>query len=518
MRFAIYLLALLAVVAFAMGWPTRVGITGHEGDLFHMIDAGLRMSEGEIPHLDFMTPLGILSIAPVALFLSLGFAGGKAALLSNLLVTVLLTPAIWWVGQTRLSGLMRLIFGAAMVILGAALIYGGTSTATSLSMYYNRWCWVVVFCMLVAVLWPARYAERGWGLALLLGLGLSALALTKMTFFIAFAPPIGLILLAQRRFFVLAMLAGIGAIVFALTTLLLGIPFWQAYANDLLQVALHSQRSQPGDDLSSILSAPKFIAGSVALVAAIIWLRKSGHLQLGLYLLLLAPAFVLTTWQNWGNDPKWLFLVGFIVAANLPISGKMREVGIVISTAAFVALAPTMLTLTTSLSRGLFVDWTLFAQITPSGPLSDVWLRTERLAESDVIEPIEGLPGDAPLRVFNGLTIPDCRSQDGLVRLAQAYSTSIHSLPNYQGKAVFMADLLNLVPLISDVPRLKGGAPWYYGADPGFADAGLIILPKCPLSRETRSAAMDALEAADFGLDLVLETPQMFLFAVRRGQ
>ena len=219
MRFALFLLVVLAIVGIAMGLPTRVAIEQHEGDLFHMIDAGLRLQAGEIPHLDFMTPLGILSIAPMALFLSLGFAGGKAALLSNLLVAMLITPVLWWVGQTRMEGKMRFFFGASMLILVSALTYGGGSVSTSLSMYYNRWSWAVVFILLVAILWRAPEGEKPYKLGLLTGIGLSLLALTKMTFFIAFAPPIAIMLVVQRRYRVAGIASLVGGIVLIATTL-----------------------------------------------------------------------------------------------------------------------------------------------------------------------------------------------------------------------------------------------------------------------------------------------------------
>ena len=518
MRFALFLLVLLAIIGFAMGFPTQVGISGHEGDLFHMIDAGLRMSNGEIPHLDFMTPLGILSIAPMALFLTLGFAGGKAALLSNLLVAVLIAPAVWWVGQTRLQGWLRMVFGAAMLILAAALIYGGSSAATSLSMFYNRWAWAIVFILLVGIIWPAPDGERAGKLGLLVGIGLSLLALTKMTFFVAFAPAIAVVLLVQGRLAVAGIAAIIGAIVFAITTMMLGFPFWQAYAQDLLQVALHSQRTQPGENLISTLSAPKFIAGSIALVGTIIWLRKTGQPKLGLFLLLLAPGFVVTTWQNWGNDPKWLFFVALLVLSNLPSLPRAREQGLVLATIAAVAIAPTMMTMTFSLSRSIFVDWSTFGRIVDTGPISDILLRKERLEESDIVQAAPGLDNGEPLRAFNGVTVPECSLNDGLVRLSAAYAQNIAARDGADGAGVFLADLVNIIPLISDLRMLKGGAPWYYGGDPGFDDADYVILPKCPLSVEARAKAMDALEASELQLELVEETPLMFLFAVNRPQ
>lgn len=516
MRYGIFVIGFFTLQAIMLAVPGQIGITMHEGDLMHMVDAALRMADGEIPHRDFMTPLGILAIAPMALFLALGFAGGKAAVLSNLLVAGALVLPTIWVGYARLSGWFRYAFGAAIVIITVALVHGGADNATSLSMFYNRWSWAIVFLILVAILWPAPNAERAWKLGLLVGGGLSLLALIKMTFFVAFALPVGLILLVQRRYRVLLGSVVIGAAVIVATSVALGFDFWLRYALDLLSVTLNSDRQAPGESFFVILGAPRFAAGSLSLVAAIIYFRKTGSAQMGLFLLLLWPGFMLATWQNWGNDPKWLILIPLLVFAHLGTTQKAREWGLAISVTATVAIMPSMITLSLSGIRHMGADLTAFSPIQQTGILQDIWIKTTRIQDIDVLRPMDGVPPTDPLRVFAGVTLQDCRLVDGIVHSAEIYADTLVALPNDQPRHVLMADLLNILPLISDLPRLAGGAPWYYGGDPGFDAADTLALPKCPLNESARDFALDALERKDWTYQLIQETDQMWVFAITR--
>ncbi|MCB2159989.1 MAG: hypothetical protein KDD95_17150, partial [Rhodobacteraceae bacterium] len=58
--FALIVIAVLGGVALAKG-GFYLGM--HEGDAIHLAEIVLRMADGQWPHLDFMTPLGVLSAA-----------------------------------------------------------------------------------------------------------------------------------------------------------------------------------------------------------------------------------------------------------------------------------------------------------------------------------------------------------------------------------------------------------------------------------------------------------------------
>ena len=40
-------------------------VAKHEGDTLHLLQIVFRMAEGEWPHLDFMTPIGVLAFWPI---------------------------------------------------------------------------------------------------------------------------------------------------------------------------------------------------------------------------------------------------------------------------------------------------------------------------------------------------------------------------------------------------------------------------------------------------------------------
>ena len=53
-------------------------ISAHEGDTYHLLDILFRMEMGLKPHQDFMTPLGLLSLWPILVFLKAGYGIGTA--------------------------------------------------------------------------------------------------------------------------------------------------------------------------------------------------------------------------------------------------------------------------------------------------------------------------------------------------------------------------------------------------------------------------------------------------------
>ena len=80
----IAILAGLTAVLGAAGWfAPALFIDRHDGDMTHLLDLVFRMVEGQMPHLDFVTPLGILTYWPIAFFVDAGFGVGKSVILSQ---------------------------------------------------------------------------------------------------------------------------------------------------------------------------------------------------------------------------------------------------------------------------------------------------------------------------------------------------------------------------------------------------------------------------------------------------
>ena len=199
LRYFFVLLAALVALAGITILPGALRVTGHEIDLIQTLDISYRMLEGDRPHEDFMTPLGVLSFLPIIAFLDQGYGPGMSFLLSQVLVTAILLPGIWWMGVSRLEGWPRTIYGVAMVLLGTSLIFGGDNPSITTAMFYNRWAWILAsFVILLVFLRP----RAGWNAPVidgaLLGLAGAALVLIKVTYVLGLAPVV-LVWLAQER-------------------------------------------------------------------------------------------------------------------------------------------------------------------------------------------------------------------------------------------------------------------------------------------------------------------------------
>jgi hypothetical protein len=149
---------LLGILAF-FSVPTVIAgglfVSKHEGDMIHLLQILLRIADGGLPHLDFMTPLGLFGFAPPAFLVSKGMGAGMAMVWSQIFLGLILLPAVWWVAFSRMTGPVAYAFGGAVMLLCVALMQGTAETGVSLSMHYNRWCWAVSFIVIVAVMIPS---------------------------------------------------------------------------------------------------------------------------------------------------------------------------------------------------------------------------------------------------------------------------------------------------------------------------------------------------------------------------
>ena len=123
----------LALVLVVLGGlPLLKGafyIGKHEGDTMHLAELVMRMANGQWPHLDFMTPIGVLAIAPMAIFLREGAGFGHAIFYSQILVAVLLLPAVLRVATSRMTGPWPWAYGGFVMLLCLALVHGEADQA-----------------------------------------------------------------------------------------------------------------------------------------------------------------------------------------------------------------------------------------------------------------------------------------------------------------------------------------------------------------------------------------------------
>ncbi|MEC7760793.1 MAG: hypothetical protein VX874_02620 [Pseudomonadota bacterium] len=505
----------------------------HEGDTLHLLQMVLRMAEGDWPHLDFVTPIGVLAIAPIAWLVSLGLGAGHAILWSQVIVAAVALPATWYVAKTRFQGPWSYVFGAVILILILALVHGETTRAVSISMHYNRWAWAAAFLAIATAVMPAQGGNRTAD-GVVIGVAMAFLLLTKATYLIAFLPAVLVALIGQKawRTVGFGLVAGVAALI--AVTVLAGTPLvWLAYLRDLATVAASDVRTQPGYALGVTVGAPAWMGGSLMLILSVIWLRHAGRMHEGLVMLILVPGFFYVTYQNFGNDPQWLPLLGLMLIALRPeaevrngFGWNMREVMTYTAVGAFAFGAPSLINLAYSPFRHLTEDPETYTALIPgSGRHEDILTPTIRAHRVDAKVAMDG-PDTIYARFWNpefregevtewrGEVLPNCTAESGTVAWFQTNAEMLAETGLIEGKTAFVADLLNAFWLYGAFEPLPGNAPWYYGGLTGLKSADYVVVPLCPLSVTTRHLILGELEAAEVGLTEAVRTSEFILYDV----
>ncbi|MCB2116681.1 MAG: hypothetical protein KDE00_10390 [Rhodobacteraceae bacterium] len=515
------LAGLLALVVIVLGGlPLLKGafyVGKHEGDTMHLAELVLRMANGQWPHLDFMTPIGVLAIAPIAIFVREGFGLGHAIFYAQILVALTLFLPVMRVALSRLTGPWPYLYGAFVMLLCLALVHGEAESSVSISMHYNRWAWAVSYIVLPLAILAPLGTPRPWLDGLIVGVGMGLLVLTKVTYFAAFAPAVTVALLARReRTMLLAALIG-GLGVAALTTAIAGPDFWAAYLKDLMTVAGGDARSAPGESFVDVIVAPLYMGGSLAIIAAVIFLRQAGRQVEGLALLVLMPGCFYVAYQNFGNDPQWLYLVAMLSFLLRPDYGHrngmgwdLREALTVTGIAALCFGAPSAINLA-------FSPWRHLAS-----PSEDTVPMLPRLAaHDDVLSPAQRLytvnykrPYDRPedpfapwrkyakredVPVLNGEELGECQIEGGITTWFEIVTDDLTNA-GYAGSAILGTDLYSAYWMFGDFKPVKGAAPWYYGGLPGVENADYIVVPTCPMAFTLRSSMLKSLKEQGWSL------------------
>ena len=501
----------------------------HEGDTLHFLQIMLRMADGQWPHLDFMTPIGVLAVAPISMFVALGYGAGTAILLAQLLVAVILLPAVWWAAYSRMRGVVPYLFGFIVLVLATALVYGETQHSISISMHYNRWAWAISFVAIALAVIPSKLPSRQGLDGVLIGLAMAALLLMKVTYFAGFAVPVVAGMLLRKNFGALLVSIGTGVVVMGVLTLMAGMGFWQAYLGDLLAVSQSSIRPAPSANIRATITGPAHMAGSVALIFAVILLRNARDAIGGVILLLLVPGFFYVTYQNFANDPQWLLMLGVILLSFAPESGIRNALGwemrtaIKVNAAVVLALAaPSFLNLTFSPLRHYNLDVDSYSQLLPQSTvhtdLHATSLRAYRVdARIAFAEKELGLDAYAELSdrddpaVLNGETLPYCEIELGLPIWFQTIVSDLDQAGLAEGKRIFAADLFSSHWLFGPLLPLKQGAPWYYGGLPGIQSADYVLVPVCSVIPDLTRQILDAIDDAGITLTEVRRTPLYIL-------
>lgn len=508
-RFGAVTIVVTLIVFAALLLKGGFFISNHEGDAIHVADIVLRMARGEVPHFDFHTPIGFLAFEPIVLFTGWGI--GTAIFAGGLLVTLFLLPAIWWNARSRLGEGLGYVLFLVVLLMTAAAIFGGFFPGLALSMHYNRWAWAIAVIVLVNILVPPRDGQRtGRRDGLLIGLGMGALALMKMTFFVALFPGIVVVLLLNGAFRTIAVAFIAGLLMAVLATLWSGEPaFLLNYANDLLAVPSGGLRPYSTMPLSQMLVSPYHLLAFLTVLAAVVALSERFRAE-AIGLLLLLPGFILISFQNWGNDPKWLVVVAIMLAAlRKPVDLRPGLSGgqlpLVVLVAASVLVAPIFINLGQSIVRTLRVDAAEFTAPLAEPRGMDLFFQEKRVYKFLVSRylPAPTLEMEEKAARFRdhadqtlwGQPLPYCTIENGYVGLMAGIAEDLVARKAIGREArVFYADPVSPLWLFGAGAPVPEGWPWYYGGEGGMKNATHVVVPICSTSLNVRGAILAELE------------------------
>lgn len=507
LRIAFILVLILTVEAIVLLLPGHLAIDAHEVDVLHAVNAAMRLLAGERQHIDFLTPLGPMAFQPVAWLIEAGTGIARAFLTVNVIVAAVLIMPVIRIATSRLTPRVGVTFGAVVIILSTALVYGGDQANVSVSMSYNRWAWAVSLVVLMLALMPPSVKHPLLDGAFI-GLGLGYLALLKMTFFVAFGPVVALALILRGDLKGLVA-AGLSGICVALTALAVfgGPAFVVGYSSDLMFVLSAEVRPRPGIAWHSLLAAPAYLPGVLCHLALVVVLRKTGASTEGLLLLALLPAFAFVTYQNWGNDPKWLIFLGFFAlamtkpAAVQTVFGyRAHSVLAGLAIASFALIAPVLTNMATSPLRNVTALSGDYLPMLADPAHASLLIKKERSIDPSGEVKLAGIPGFAPApetasrRPFTlgGEDIPRCAMTRGYFGKMAEISARLVEL-GHSNQRILFADVTNPLSLVGPFKSVPTEAPWFYGDVPDKAAFDALVAPTCGTSTVTFGAYIKAL-------------------------
>ena len=146
-------LLLLCVVRTYLGGPFAMKRYGP--DAFILLDGGWRILNGQIPHVDFHTPIGPVIYLLVALGLKAASLGASGLNYAQAIAGAVAALWAYRLGARRLSDVASVLFCLFAVLLALAPYELGESPLlSSPSFTYNRYGYVLLVLILCETLWP----------------------------------------------------------------------------------------------------------------------------------------------------------------------------------------------------------------------------------------------------------------------------------------------------------------------------------------------------------------------------
>lgn len=546
---ALALTLVFALLCAALLIPGVLVTTEMEHDVLHMMDAVGRRGAGQLAHLDFVTPMGDLSIEAIAIWRRVfDMPFGMSMLMANVTVMAAALPLAIWAGVSRLGFLPGLALGVYCLVLAGALSWRVNSATVTFAMSYNRWAWALAIPMTVLLLTRPRRPGARTDLIDGLAIGLTAAALLwlKASYAAALAPVFMLwaVLTGRMRAGLLAIAVGTAAAAGIALALAGDVPtavaLTTAYVHDLIFVSTSAVRPSPGDAPLQLIAAPGQALGSVlCLIGAVILLGARLRAEALVWVAAFA-AMAAIAWQNYGNDMLGQMAFGAAFPALAAVVAQTApDLRVAGRPAAQVlrAFAVVLLVLGTQhvlmLQHSLFSGWRL-DKAALHAPLADIgapdlvfvdrWSGV--VGQMELSEPDSELNADLTererellpfrgVREIDGVVYPGCSMRMGWDQAWRELKSAYHARPDLAGRTVLQADIVNMGWLLLGAPPQKGAQIWHYDAlGATLAEADLLLVAKCAVSRRHRNMIVDEAAAAGLTLRHVLQTPIWGVFEI----
>lgn len=175
--------ALLIILTLIYGRPVTHSAV-FVNDSFVFFDGIHRLANGQIPHVDFSTPVGALSYwLPYLGFSITGGYSGSVEVASILLAGIVVPFAAVLLWQRAATAMALLVLTTVACVLIVPLVPGWPPQEPSHAMHYNRWGWGIILTLFLLGLPPTENARSGLGRGLIAAFLLASLFFIKITYF-----------------------------------------------------------------------------------------------------------------------------------------------------------------------------------------------------------------------------------------------------------------------------------------------------------------------------------------------
>lgn len=483
----------------------RLFVDDFPADAAFIIDIILRISAGQVPHVDFTLHLGALP------YVMAGLADAPTPIEGFFIAQTLFTGVclaiglwVWWTRLGALSGPLLLVF---ILILGQTVSLP-TRPDVTLAVFYNRWGWVLTLLFACQTLLPSR--SRDWrtfdgAVTGLLGFCLFA---TKITFFVGILP--AAILCNALRGQWREMLWGFFTFAALVLVVFVAEPaLWPGYLENMAWAASNPLRPKAGGDMIGLLTGAAFWGYTAVIAIFLLLALRSRGVTEALWLTLAAIGFYFIQYQNFGNAPFWLlFLAIFaMVQAGQSDDGRwnVTRAAWALLSAAYVLYAVTLLL---PMVYGML----------QYGPRMEAKMRTPFPPEGPIVTGVRFPPADiGPIVSENTLTFeeptpytgdPECRFISGWAGSFLAIAETLKDLPG----PAFITDSISPHWYLVGVEPVRGLALWNYGSVRGIENTDFVIVPKCALKPDFKREILREIDRTGEVLTPFLETEHAMVY------